>query len=252
MGVLRKFEKRLEKLFEGPFTKAFKGGVHPLEIARRLMREVDDGRVLGVSETLAPNRFRVLLSQSDYDRLEGVLDSLATEMESLIITYSNQKGYHLITRPQLRFEPDNDLREGEFSVLASLDEPARVRPPAERMEEGSRLTQKESRLGVLTVIKGEQAGSSHKLEGAASRIGRAEENDIVLSDLRASRFHAEIERKPEGYVLKDLGSTNGTMVGGRRIRERLLEDGDTLTVGETEMRFGLISDANRRGPDTGP
>jgi hypothetical protein len=241
MGVLRRFEKRLEKLFEGPFTKAFKGGVHPLEIARRLMSEVDDGRVLGVSETLAPNRFRVLLSPQDYDRLEGMLDSLAAEMETLVITYSNQKGYHLITRPQLKIESDHTLREGEFSVQASLDEPSR-----ERVERELRQTRKEGQLGVLTVLKGERAGSSHNLENAISRIGRAEENDIVLADLRASRFHAEIERRPEGYVIRDLGSTNGTMVRGRRIHERLLEDGDTMTVGETEMRFSLMADTRSR------
>jgi len=252
MKALRKFEKQLEKLFEGPFIKAFKGGVHPLEIARRLTVEVDDGRVLGVSETLAPNRFRVLLSPKDYDRLEGVHDSLAAEMESLVITYSNQKGYHLITRPRLQISQDDTLREGEFAVLASLDEPAKVRQPAERVDEGLRRTQLESRLGVLTVLKGEQAGSRHELEGALNRIGRAEENDIVLSDLRASRFHAEIELKPEGYILRDLGSTNGTLVRGRRIRERLLEDGDTLTVGETEMRFGLTADTRRSRPPAGP
>lgn len=246
MGVLRKFEKRLEKLFEEPFAKAFKGGVHPLEIARRLMREVDDGRVLGVSETLAPNRFQVYLSPQDYDRLEGVLESLAAEMESLIITYANQRDYHLITRPQVGFESEATLHEGGFSARASLDEPARAQPPTERVGEGLRQAQSESRLGVLTVLKGDKAGFSHNLEIARSRIGRAEGNDIVLADLRASRFHAEIERTREGYVVRDLGSTNGILVRGKRVQERLLEDGDTLTLGETEMRFGLITDPRRR------
>ena len=246
MGILRKFEKRLEKLFEEPFTKAFKGGVHPLEIARRLMREVDDGRVLGVSETLAPNRFQVSLSPPDYGRLEGVLDSLAAEMESLIITYANQRDYHLLTRPQVELESDASLREGEFSARASVDEPVRTQPATERVGEDLRRARSEMRLGVLTVLKGDKAGFSHNLEGDRNSIGRAEENDIVLADLRASRFHAEIERTREGYVVRDLGSTNGTMVRGRRVQERLLEDGDILTLGETEMRFGLITDPRRR------
>jgi len=246
MGTLSRFEKRLEKIFEGPFTKAFKGGVHPLEIARKLVREVDDGRVMGVNETLAPNNFVVSLSPQDYERLSGVSGSLAMEMESLIITHTNQKGYHLITRPKLDFQSDRSLREGEFTITASLDESAQAQPPTERVGIGQQQAQMESRLGVLTVFVGEKAGISHNLEKAKTSIGRAEENDLVLADPRASRFHAEIDRATSGYIIRDLESTNGTMVRGRRVHERLLEDGDTLTIGETEMRFGLITDPRRR------
>jgi hypothetical protein len=246
MGPLRRFEKRLEKLFEEPFARAFKGGVHPLEIARRLMREVDDYRVLGVSETLAPNHFLVRLSPPDYERLAGVAGSLAAEMESLVITYTNQRSYHLITRPHVDFESDVSLREGEFAVLASLDEPLKAQPPTERMGVGQQSAQAESRLGVLTILKGDKAGISYNLEGTRTRVGRAEENDLALADPRASRFHAEIERASLGYIIRDLGSTNGTLVRGRKIYERLLEDGDTLIVGNTEMRFGLIKDPRRR------
>jgi len=246
MGPLRRFEKRLEKIFEGPFTKAFKGGVHPLEIARRLVREVDDGKVMGVNETLAPNRFLVRLSRGDFERLSGVADSLAVEMESLIITYTNQRGYHLITRPHLSFEPDSTLREGEFTIAASLDEPAKAQPGTEKVGVEKQHERTESRLGVLTILTGEKAGISHNLEKARNGIGRAEQNDLVMADPRASRFHAEIERAPSGYIIRDLESTNGTMVRGRKVNERLLEDGDTITIGETEMRFGLITDPRQR------
>jgi hypothetical protein len=246
MGTLRRFEKRLERIFEGPFTKAFKGGVHPLEIARRLVREVDDGRVMGVKETLAPNHFVVRLSPGDYERLSGVADSLAAEMESLVITHINQKGYHLITRPRLEFRSDGYLREGEFTIAASLDEPVKAKPPTERSRTGQQHAQRDSYLGVLTILAGDKAGISHNLEKARTSLGRAEENDLVLADPRASRFHAEIERAQAGYIIRDLESTNGTMVRGRKVHERLLEDGDTVTIGETELRFGLVADPRGR------
>jgi hypothetical protein len=239
MGQLRRFEKRLEKIFEGPFAKAFKGGVHPLEIAHRLMKEVDDGRVLGLSETLAPNDFTIRLSPRDHQRLAGVMENLTAELESMVIDYSNRRGYHLITRPRLEFQTDASLREGEFSVSVCLDEQVKARPMAEEAGEGPRRAPGEDVLGVLAIIKGDESGRSYLLEGTKTSIGRDEENDITLADPRASRFHAEIERVPSGYIIRDLGSTNGTLVGGRQVSERLLEDGDTLIVGGTEMRFGL-------------
>lgn len=247
MSTLRRFEKRLEKIFEGPFTKLFKGGVQPLEIARRLMREADDGRVLGVNETLAPNYYQVNLSPEDYERLMGYFDKLRMEMEGLIINHINEKGYQLITGPQVRFQRDHDLKEGELSILASIDNPKGAQAPAAPGGTESRRGQDAISVGVLTILEGDGAGYSIYLEGERTRIGRSDENDLVLQDPRASRFHAEIERRPEGYVLRDLESTNGTMVGDRRISERLLEDGDTLTMGETEMRFGLV--AGRDGND---
>ncbi|MDY6794827.1 MAG: DUF3662 and FHA domain-containing protein [Actinomycetota bacterium] len=246
MGILSRFEKRLEKIFEGPFTKAFKGGVHPLEIARRLMREIDYGKALGVKETLAPNRYDIHLSLSDYERLSGYLDSLTSEMESLVITYANEKDYRLLTRPRLRFEPDDALVEGDFSLLASLEDPAGDQPLTERLGMGRMLPEEENRLGVLTILKGDKAGHSYYLNEDRTAVGRSDENDVVLVDPRASRFHAEIERATQGYVVRDLGSTNGTMVRGRHVKERLLQDGDTLVMGETEMRFGLITDTRAR------
>lgn len=236
MGPLRRFEKRLEKIFEEPFSKAFRGGVHPLEIARRITREIDDAKVLGVSGTLAPNRFIVHLSQRDYERLSGVASSLAAEMEALIITHTNQRHYHLITRPGVEFHLDGSLREGEFSVAAALDEPG---PAGKERGAGTPAARAEDRTGVLTILGGEKAGTRCELEAERTRIGRAEENDLVLADPRASRFHAQVERTPSGYVLRDLESTNGTRVGGRRVRERLLEDGDIVVVGDTEIGFSV-------------
>lgn len=237
MNILRRFERRLEKVFEEPFSRVFKAGVHPLEIARRLVREIEDGKALGVNETLAPNCYRVVLSPEDYQRLSGYLGRLSAELESLAMSYTNDRGYYLVSKPRMLFEADSGLKEGEFLIRASLEEAAE----RGRVEAGG-AAQAEKRLGMLTVRRGAQAGSSFLLEVPRVGIGRAEGNDIVLDDPKVSRFHAEIERVPTGYVLRDLESTNGTRVAGRRVKERLLEDGDSVAVGGTEMRFHLVED----------
>ena len=240
MGLLRRFEKSLEKAFEGPFARVFKGDVHPLEIARRVLKEMDDARVLGVNGVQAPHRFTVLLSPGDYEHLSGVLPSLAAELESLVIGYANREHYHLSSRPRLAFQQEERLGKGDFEVRSSF---GGERRGAEGEAGAPAHPGGETRLGVLTVLNGRAAGSRHVMEGTRTRIGRAAENDVVLPDPGVSRFHAEIERLPEGYVLRDLGSTNGTLVGGRRVRERLLEEGDILRCGDVEMGFELLGDA---------
>ncbi len=243
MGLLRRFEKRLEKAIEGPFTRIFKGEVHPLEVARRILREMDDGRALGVNETLAPNRFLVLLSTEDHDRLKGLMPAMTSELEVLIIDYATRRGYHLMTRPRLEFKVDGDLREGEFEVQASFEEGWEEKQEAGvgtvPENEAGRLGGGKTGLGVLTVLSGEEPGRSFTLTRSRTRLGRATENDIRLADPRVSRYHAEIEMREGEYVLRDLGSTNGTLVGGRRILERLLENGDVIRVGDVEMRFEI-------------
>lgn len=244
MGLLRRFEKSLEKAFEGPFAKVFKGDVHPLEIARRVLREMDDARVLGVNGVQAPDRFAVLLSPGDYEHLSGILDSLIAELESLAIGYANQKHYRLSTRPRLAVLREERLGRGEFEVQASFGEGSRERRGEEPPAGDTLPKREEAPSGALVVLSGVTAGSRHALVKPMVRIGRAGENDVVLPDLGVSRFHAEIERIREGYVLRDLGSTNGTLVGGRRVRERLLEDGDVLECGDVEMRFELVNKAD--------
>lgn len=244
MGLLRRFEKRLEKAFEGPFTRFFKGEVHPLEIARRILREMEDGRALGVNEVLAPNRFLVLLSAEDYLRLQGLIPAMTSELEALIIDYATRRDYHLMTRPRLEFRVEESLREGEFQVQASFEEGWRERleagAGASPGSEGGRPGGRWPGLGVLTVLSGDEPGRSFPLDRPRTRLGRAAENDIRLADPRVSRQHAEIEMSEGGYILRDLGSTNGTLVGGRRILERLLKNGDVIRVGDVEMRFEIL------------
>lgn len=245
MSLLRRFEKRLEKIFEEPFARVFKGAVHPLELGKRLLREIDDGKMVSMGEVLAPNVYHVHLHPADFRRLEGYLQDLSLELEGLVINHVNDKGYQLLTRPRVTFGPDDDLHEGEFIIDAVVEKGGRSQPPTKRIPSGGGKEERETRLGMLTVLGGEQAGLSYTLKERITRIGRAGGNDIVLADPKTSRFHAEIEHVPEGYVIRDLGSTNGTLVRGRRVEERLLEDGDVITLGETSIKFGLVSPPRR-------
>ncbi len=95
----------------------------------------------------------------------------------------------------------------------------------------------------LVILSGGQQGQIVELAGAAT-IGRSRENSVQLNDIQVSRRHAMIRQTPSGTFLRDLGSGNGTFVGGRQVVESRLADGDVIAIGDTRIRFELIHPAH--------
>ncbi len=247
-GILKRLEKGLEKAIETPFAKAFRSGVHPLEVGRRILRVLEDHKVLGVNEeVVAPHRFRCYLSRRDHERLASYFGAMSGEMEAMIIEYCRMKGYVLPSRPTVSFCVSDDLQEGEFEVDALhgdveesplLDSCPRDISPVS----GRAIARRERRAPTgLLLVRGVSGGTeiAYRIVSERTSLGRATDNDLVLSDPKVSRHHAEVVRRPEGFVLRDLGSTNGTFVNGRRIFERLLDPGDVILLGDTRITFQL-------------
>ncbi|MEM9513828.1 MAG: FHA domain-containing protein [Actinomycetota bacterium] len=92
-------------------------------------------------------------------------------------------------------------------------------------------------VGVLIVRAGAQAGARFSLDESLTRLGRHPESEISLDDITVSRRHAEVERTPEGYVVSDAGSLNGTYVNQERIDKLLLRHGDELQIGKFRLVF---------------
>src|SRR5262249_55761365 len=97
------------------------------------------------------------------------------------------------------------------------------------------------RIG-LRVANGVDVGATAEFDHDVIRIGAQEGNHFVLTDSTVSRRHAEITRTPEGLVLRDLGSRNGTFVGSVRIKEVYLGGERQFRVGRTEMEFDLLDE----------
>jgi len=88
---------------------------------------------------------------------------------------------------------------------------------------------------VAAVLRG--PGVVHELRETVTLIGRSRRCDVVVEDPNVSRQHAEIRRQGDSYVIRDLGSTNGTRVNRRDARQATLQHGDRIEVGTTELRF---------------
>src|ERR671918_321693 len=132
MSVLRTLESKLASLVEGTFSRAFKSEVRPVEIARKLAREMDEHRVQSLSRTYAPNEYAVWLSPEDRKQFEGYEEELRRELSGYLLEHARRERISLATRPQIEFRTDDQLRLGEFGIQARL-----VRPP-ERAEEPPR------------------------------------------------------------------------------------------------------------------
>src|SRR6478735_7136502 len=122
MGILSDFERRLEGAIEGIFSKAFRGGVQPVELARRILKEMNAGRTVGVHETWVPNRFVFVISPDDHERFRSTENALRTELQQAVRDGASSRGWALVGPPEVAFEVDETLREGRFLCEASLVE----------------------------------------------------------------------------------------------------------------------------------
>ncbi len=212
--VLSRLERRLERLVEGAFAKAFRSGLQPVEIGRRIVREMDTRRTLGVRGPVVPNRFVVQISPDDGARFESFAQALAQELAASVRDHAREEGYHFLGPVGVDLEEAPDRKAGSFGVEAKIvpsDEPVAARV-------------------VLPDGRGIDLA-------ATIRIGRMSDCEVVLSDPQASRYHAEIRPVPGGHLLVDLSSTNGTEVNGIVVREHLLAAGDRIGIGSTSIGY---------------
>ncbi len=225
MPILRDFERRLGNLVEGFFASAFRSGVQPVELAKRLMREMDANKTVGVREVWAPNRFGFTLSEADGERFEQAEHALVTELKRVVRETAAERGWGLVGPPEIEFVLDEDLARGRFEVEASF---------VEGEEELAPLVAGQA---TLTLYEGGRPARTYSLAKPVLTLGRLPESDVVISDPGASRQHARIANAGGEFVVTDLGSTNGTLVNDEEVRERVLDDGDRITIGETVLEF---------------
>ncbi len=212
--ALSGFERRLEKFVEGAFSKAFRSGLQPIEVGRRIAREMNSGRTIGLRGPVVPNHFLVLLSREDTARFESFAKALAQELKVAACDHASDEQYHFLGPVTVELAEDLKKRKGNFEVVATIEE-SKLPPAAQfRLPDGTRVA-----VGELITI------------------GRTPECDITLTDQKTSRVHAEVRFVPGGHLLVDLASTNGTLVNSTLVKEHLLVDGDTITIGNANLYY---------------
>jgi FHA domain-containing protein len=257
MSMLRSIESKLESLFEGVFGRAFRANVQPVELARKLAKEMDEHRNVSVSRVYVPNEYTIYLSTADREQFSGYEDQLRGELGDYLSEHARRESYVLLSGPAVRFETDEDLEVGVFGIATRMAQPdgkaAEPEAPAAAVEPGATMVYKpapvpgtgqptEAASPVDLGVQREVAvlswnGTRHEISKRRVVIGRSKDADIRVDDPNVSRRHAEVQQEGATWWLVDLDSTNGVEVQGRRVKRLKLEDGTRFTIGSTEIAF---------------
>jgi hypothetical protein len=259
MSVLRSLESKIAGLVEGTFSRAFRSEVRPVEIARKLAREMEEHQSHSVSRVYVPNEYAVYLSPEDRERFAGFERELRDELAGYLLEHARRERFALMSKPAIEFRTDDRLRLGEFGIQARLVEPSGDEPAgprgssreevaqgdvghtmiysaAERLQEPLEQRARVRKARALLVTDGKRL----VVGATGATIGRSRSCDVVLEDANVSRTHAEVRPRGGGWIVSDLGSTNGVAVNGARIEQaHALKPGDRIELGTSVLTFEL-------------
>lgn len=273
MSFLKAIEQRLEGVMERGFRRAFNSTLQPVELARKLAREMDDHKTISVQKVYAPNEFTVYLSPADREGFASYEQALVVELASYLQTHAGAEGLSLVAPAVVTLVTDEDLRRGEFGISCRMAEappqaaepaqgeapaaaPPRPAPPPAAAPAAAPPRPNAALAGVsgtqiisaadareeglaaetLTLVMG---ATRHRVTARVTTLGRSRDCDLIVPDPNVSRVHAEVRHIGMDYYLVDNGSTNGTEVNGQVITRHALADGDVIMAGTTEIRVEL-------------
>ena len=244
---------------EGAFGRAFRSRVQPVELARKLAKEMEENRTVSVAHTYVPNQYCIYLSSQDREQFASYESALKKELSDYLLEHARTRSLALVTRPVVMLETDDRLRVGEFGIQAwmSDDAAAEIQADDERVSAGdlapagdfghtmvySPDREAPREIPSLGAAQGRALlvgdGRRSVVSGDQLVIGRSRDCDLVIDDPNISRRHAEVRRSGEGWTVADLGSTNGVKVNGRRVESAALTPGDELTLGVIKLKFEM-------------
>jgi hypothetical protein len=277
MNALRTLENMIAGLVEGTFGHVFKAEVRPMELARKLAREMDENKTTSVSRVYAPNEYSVWLSPRDRARYEGVEHDVIDELCAYLLEHARAEDLALASRLRIVFHTDDQLQLGEFGIEARLAKPepeaveshargsssyaGAPHPAADRGGAAAPSEEEPAEAGSTMIFSNservrdavERTGGRRRSKAlltvsgrrmlvppGGAAVGRSRDCDIVLEDSSVSRRHAELRPQGSAWTVEDLGSTNGVRVNGSQIDgAHRLQTGDRIEMGSTEMLFEI-------------
>jgi hypothetical protein len=225
MGLLDRFERKVEGAVTTAFSKTSRSGIKPVDIGAAIRKEADTrAAIVDMNRTVVPNEYDVRLSPTDYDSVRSWgEDALRREFEDALRDHATFQRYAFVGGVSIRFLRDDTLRAGRIVVASRTSRG----PAAPATGAGANLRHPLIDIG----------GKRYHLTGEVTVVGRGSDADIIVDDTGVSRRHVRFEVTAFGTILTDLGSTNGTFVEDQRVTEVTLVDGNAITIGRTTIMY---------------
>lgn len=252
MSLLARFEAMAEQLFTGAFKKN-PGRLQPVEIAKELAKAMHKHKQVSISMVYVPNVYRVFLHSADWGPLASFGDALLKELSKFLYAEGERYQYTFLSKPAIELHADDTVNPREMFIEVDFDDSILVDWGEEESEVSEELDWREQ-TGIFTgdvktnfmepeisrnlayyleILEGPDVHQSFPLLSDTFHIGRHSQCEIVLHDPEISRRHVKISRQEQGWLLDDLGSTNGTWVNGQRITRQFVAPGDKIQLGQT-------------------
>lgn len=251
MKFVRSLENVFEKYIEGFFNKKFSSGLQPVEIAKQLVRQMDDEKTVGISRIYVPNSYMVYLNQADYERIGSYSQSICHELSLYLIEQAKQRKYTINGTPTVELHQEESAGKGQFRITSCFSEPL---PEEAELADGEMVgneisdtrifdklecdvKKKPYLAGILTVVEGPDMGMTTHMGAHRVNMGRRASNELPLTDMNTSRLQAYVVYEEQTHVLYDAKSLNGTYVNNHRIMRKELETGDLIKIGNTVILY---------------
>ncbi len=247
---MERVEAFVSRVIEGWSARLFGAKLQPVQIAKRLIRAMEAHQTISLSKTFVPNSYVVSLGPKDFAEFEQYRRSLERDLAETLLGAARERSYTLLAYPSVEIESDDDLAPGDIRVSCALVDASGEEVEADAKGLGAVASGHTMVLDREALLRERPRAPKATIEPRDAApvalgpdpvlIGRDPQNDVVLDDRRVSRKHAEIRLRLGRYTLYDLQSTNGTYVNGRRVAERVLDDGDQISVGGLELVFRAV------------
>ncbi|MDR3288523.1 MAG: DUF3662 domain-containing protein [Peptococcaceae bacterium] len=268
MSIVNRFEEIAEALFTGVFKKD-QTKMQPVVIARELVKVMHQHKQISVSQVYVPNVYRIFLNPGDWSPLTSFGNSFLLELSKYVYAEGRRFGYTFLTKPAIELHADEQIEPRQMSIEVDVDDAIVVEWEdvseeallEEDQREQTNIYREEVRTNFapppansrnqeyfLEVMEGEDTGRRYPLKGDIVYLGRHSQCEITLSDPEASRRHIKLTREAAGWLLDDLGSTNGAWVNGRRTARQAIVPGDKIQIGQTALTLRLSGNGVEREP----
>lgn len=245
-----RLESWIEQVVEEPFVRLFAGQLLSQDVARHLVRALEDGERIGADGTPeVPGRYHITLNPVDLRALQYHHPNLDAQLADALKTLAEKMKVRLMEPPVVLLESRAELPLHTVQITPAHRFPVSHEQTRDMdLEHVRQRSEREEMTGMCAylIVQGEH---TFDLTEQTIRIGRAFDNDLILEDARVSRYHAQLRCRYRRYILQDLGSSGGTTVNGFAVQEIVLRPGDVISLSGVDLIY--VEDNSGRRKNAG-